>query len=406
MPVFSAIIPAYNNSRYLPECVRSITAQSFTDLEVIIVDDASTDDTYATMQKLAEEDPRVIALRHDRNSGTLAARRTGVEASRGDYVLLVDQDDELAPDTLRRLYDYATGHPADIYHYGVRVAAATDAAREAARGMTGFLTPTPRALHGDSILATQFVQEHGFDWHVHHKMFRGELARRAYAMAADTRLLLSDDLYMCFILDSLAQTYEAIPDSPWYIYHLGRGETLGTQLTLDAFSVLAERDAKALGLIKDFVDAHRATISRDDWSARISDVRDRLIEHTMNEWQDNLPELAKDEGLRKALQYWSADTICGELYRYVRDYAYAFLVSEDRTGAKAQWDEQQALRYLAWAESIEQQDKGSADNAHYLGLKSIAWQHLLDSGLITHPEDTVKRSLGRRILSRLHALVQ
>lgn len=413
MPVFSVVIPAYNNSRYLPECVHSITGQSFRDVEVIVVDDASTDDTYAVMEQLAAEDSRVRVLHHEVNSGTLAARRTGVEASRGEYVLLVDQDDELAPDTLERLHEYAANNPADIYHYGVRVEAATDSAREAAQGMTGFLTPKPRELRDDAILATQFAPQDGFDWHVHHKMFRGDLARRAYGMAAGTRLLLSDDLYMCFILDSLAHTYAAISEAPWYIYHLGRGETLGSQLTVKAFSTLAERDAKALRLINEFVSAHRDDIPRDDWDNRIADVRDRLIEHTMNEWQDNLSTEDKPDGLEAALRCWSPDAVCGELYRYVRDYAYAFLVAEDHTTAVARQNKARALRYLALAEGIERQHRETRDssNKHYLGLRSIARQHLADAGLIAKPrsaaDDSVRvtRARIRHLLSRAKSVV-
>ncbi|MBW3093266.1 glycosyltransferase family 2 protein [Bifidobacterium sp. 82T10] len=387
MPVFSVVIPAYNNSRYLPECVHSITSQSFRDLEVIIVDDASTDDTYVTMQQLAAEDERVILLRNDDNSGTLTTRQHGVTASHGDYVLLIDQDDELAPGALASLHAYAQEHPADIYHYGVRVDAATNAARDAAAGMTNFLTPMPRTLQGEQILATQFAQQDGFDWHVHHKMFRGTLARRAYTMAPHTRLLLSDDLYMCFVIDALADSYAAIPDSPWYVYHLGRGETLGSQLTLDAFSTLAARDAKALRLINAFVAAHSEDIHRSDWDARVADVRDRLIEHTMNEWQDNLPASDKPTGLDRALRCWPPDAVCGELYRYVRDYAYAYLVADDRGSDSSQRNREQALHYLRLAQDIEHRyaEPSSVRNDHYRALKAIAMQHLTDSGLVSRP---------------------
>jgi glycosyltransferase involved in cell wall biosynthesis len=246
MPVLSIVIPAYNNTRYLPECIRSITAQEVTDLEIIVVDDASTDATYATVQELAQADSRIMALRHTSNQGTLAARTTGVAASTGDYVMLVDQDDELAPGALQQLLATAQAHPADIYHFGVRVEAANPEARQAAGGMTGFLTPTPRELEGADILRTQFAEIGGFDWHVHHKMFQGDTIRRAYAAAERTRLLLSDDLYMSFIVDSMAARYYAIPSSPWYIYHLGRGDTFGSALTIEGLDAIAARDAKGL----------------------------------------------------------------------------------------------------------------------------------------------------------------
>lgn len=402
MPELSVIIPAYNNSRYLPECVHSVTKQSFPDVEVIIVDDASADNTYDVAQQLAANDPRITAIRHDHNAGTLAARRTGVERSSGNFVMLMDQDDELANESLAALIAFARNNPADIYHFGVRVSAATSAAQQAAPGMTSFLTPQPRELHGEDILCMQFAQEQGFDWHVHHKMYRGDLARKAYAMSANTRLLLSDDLYMCFILDSLAECYRAIPDSPWYIYHLGRGETLGQHLSVDSLSELAHRDAKALSLIRDFVRDNRSAMQRSDWDARLSDVRDRLIEHAMNEWQDNLAEPLKHDGLDHVLDCWSADAVCGELYRYTRDYAYAYLVASDRTSTKAQSDASNARRYLSMAQSIERAHatavKDSA-NERYHAMRAIAYQHLHDAGLDMPPSR--HPSFVHRVFKRL-----
>ncbi|NMM95090.1 glycosyltransferase family 2 protein [Bifidobacterium oedipodis] len=402
MPELSVIIPAYNNSRYLPECVHSVTKQSFPDVEVIIVDDASTDDTYDVARQLAANDPRITAIRHDHNAGTLAARRTGMEHSSGDFVMLIDQDDELADESLPALIAFAHSHPADIYHFGVRVSAATPAAQQAAPGMTGFLTPQPRELRGEDILRTQFAQEQGFDWHVHHKMYRGDLARKAYAMSANTRLLLSDDLYMCFILDSLAECYRAIPDSPWYIYHLGRGETLGQHMSVDSLSELAHRDAKALTLISDFVRNNHNTILRSDWDARLSDVRDRLIEHAMNEWQDNLAEPLKHDGLNHVLDCWPADAVCGELYRYTRDYAYAYLVTSDRTSTKALSDADNAKRYLDMAQSIERDHATAVSNSaneRYHAMRAIAYQHLRDSGLDMPPSH--RPSFVQRVLKRL-----
>lgn len=411
MPVFSIIIPAYNNSQYLPECVRSITEQDFQDFEIIIVDDASSDNTYATASSLAGKDNRITALRHKCNRGTLAARATGVSAARGDFILLIDQDDELAAGTLSQLTAFAEFHPADIYHYGVQVVSSTPAAQHAAAGMTAFLTPTPRTLHAQDILKTQFAEQNNFDWHVHHKMYRADLMKRAYAMATDERLILSDDLYMCFILDSLAETYCAIPNSPWYIYHLGRGDTFGEAATIDRIDRLAYWESEAFRHIKDFVKSQRASIPRNDWDQRVQDAGTRLIEHTMNEWKDALPSCDQDEGLRSISRHWPADMICAEIYRYVRDHAYAYYVNPDKNSPTAANDKSEALRFLNMAKTLEQQhaDMSSIHNKHYEGLKNIAFRHLSDGGLIPAQQGAPHehRSNGTRsVLFRLISTIK
>lgn len=384
MPAFSIIIPAYNNSRYLPECVHSITEQDFRDIEVIIVDDASTDDTYETIKALAREDSRIIPLRHANNSGTLQSRKTGVLASCGSYILPVDQDDELAPGTLTALYDVVRQHPSDVYHYGVQVEASNPAAAQAAAGMTGFLTPTPRTLHGTDILRFQFAEHDNFDWHIHHKLYAADVIKRAYSLAVDQRLLVSDDFYMCFLIDALSSTYLAIPDSSWYIYHLGRGDTFGRALTVRKLGDFARWDADALHYIQQFIHEQCSVIRRDDWNDRLGDARNRLIEHTMNEWKDNLPTVEQPAGLDTILDHWSADSVCGELYRYVRDYAYAYYVSEHRNSEQSLSDLQQAKYYLDFAQRIEHDhgDTLNAGNTHYQQLKAIAIQHLRDAGIL------------------------
>ena len=210
MPRVSIVVPAYRSASYLDGCLQSLEGQTHPDLEIIVVDDASPDKTAETVLCHAERDRRVVPLLLERNLGTLGARKAGVLASTGDYVMLVDQDDELEPRAVELLVAYAAAHPADIYHFTARVVAENETARQAAGGMTSFLTPTPRRLVGEEILKTQLAETGGFDWHVHHKMFRGDLARSCYAEATDERLVLSDDIYASFILCSRARSYEAL----------------------------------------------------------------------------------------------------------------------------------------------------------------------------------------------------
>lgn len=102
-PLITVIVPVYNILEYLPRCVRSITAQTWQRLEILLVDDGSTDGTGELCDRLALEDDR-IRVYHRENGGSSSARNMGLAHARGEYVGFVDSDDYIAPDMYERLY--------------------------------------------------------------------------------------------------------------------------------------------------------------------------------------------------------------------------------------------------------------------------------------------------------------
>ena len=90
--LFSVIVPVYNVEKYLPQCVRSILDQDFTDFEVILVDDGSPDGSGALCDQYAKEDDRVVVI-HKPNGGLSSARNAGMRAAKGDYIIFIDSDD-------------------------------------------------------------------------------------------------------------------------------------------------------------------------------------------------------------------------------------------------------------------------------------------------------------------------
>ncbi|WP_317416523.1 glycosyltransferase family 2 protein [Thermophilibacter provencensis] len=398
MPLVSIIVPAYRAEECIGYCLRSLECQVFNCIEIIVVNDASPDNTISVINEQMKLDKRIKIINLLFNCGTLGARKAGVLASTGDYVLLVDQDDELDHEAIRKLVEYATSHPADIYHFSARVLATGDAAARAREGMEGFLTPSARRIEGPDILRIQLLESGGFDWHVHHKMFDGDFARRCYSLASDERLVLSDDIYMSFILCSQAQSYEVVPNAPWYIYHLGRGETYGKVLNLEAYGRLAAADGKALLLARGYVESP-ASPARNDWGDRLDDLRDRLVFHAMNEWMDSLPDDLKDGGCDIALGHLPADAVCGELYRFVRDKAYALLQQRDRLSEEAKVLERETLHLLELARRAEAAPGFDESNGRYREMKDIACCHLRDCGLVVEePADSVPTGLIHRLV--------
>lgn len=109
----SVIVPVYNSSEYIVECVESILGQTYKNLEVILVDDGSTDNSLEICNKLRSLDSRIVVL-HQENAGPGAARNKGIEISTGEYIAFVDSDDTVAADMYEALAELAIKHGADL----------------------------------------------------------------------------------------------------------------------------------------------------------------------------------------------------------------------------------------------------------------------------------------------------
>lgn len=112
MPEISIIVPIYKTESYLERCINSILNQSFTDFELILVDDGSPDSCPQICDAWAKKDKRICVI-HKENGGLSSARNAGIYITRGNYIGFVDSDDWIAPDMYEMLYNSATKHNAD-----------------------------------------------------------------------------------------------------------------------------------------------------------------------------------------------------------------------------------------------------------------------------------------------------
>ena len=117
MALLSVIVPVYNMEKYLSRCLDSIIDQTLQDIEIVCVDDGSTDSSPVILQSYAEKDSRIHII-SKQNGGLVSARKAGVKAATGKYIGYVDSDDWIDPVMYESMCDCADNHQADMVSGG------------------------------------------------------------------------------------------------------------------------------------------------------------------------------------------------------------------------------------------------------------------------------------------------
>lgn len=196
----SVIIPVYNGERHIAQCVRSVTAQTLESIEIILVDDGSTDGTAKILAQLAEEDARIRVIAQE-NAGAGAARNRGLDSARGEYLSFLDADDFFEPDMLAAALDAARRDGAQIVIFG------SDFYDEKRKrfapcryGIRSDLLPAHRPFAGEAVGRCIFECAAGWAWD---KLFEARYIRESGLRFQAQRT--SNDLYFVYAAMTEAQ---------------------------------------------------------------------------------------------------------------------------------------------------------------------------------------------------------
>lgn len=117
-PLVSIIVPVYNVSVYVEDCLSSIVSQTYDNIEVLCIDDRGTDDSMDIVRQYAKDDHRIKIIQNERNIGLGATRNVGIRHASGNYLFFLDSDDYITADAIEKLVMTAEASEADIIYGG------------------------------------------------------------------------------------------------------------------------------------------------------------------------------------------------------------------------------------------------------------------------------------------------
>ncbi|MCL2399553.1 MAG: glycosyltransferase [Defluviitaleaceae bacterium] len=216
-PLISVIVPVYNVAEYLSRCINSILDQSYQMLEIILVNDGSTDESGTICNNFSEEDNRIKVI-HQENAGVSAARNAGLDVAQGEWIGFVDPDDWIEPDIFEKLHQAAMQN--------VKQVAICGYIKHCANGWTDNRTCPEIAMVVPHINVLEYVldEEHfgGFIWN---KLFAGSLINNE-----NNKIRFRNEFHVCqdlvFVIEALLNSSDvAYISEPLYHYCLREGST-------------------------------------------------------------------------------------------------------------------------------------------------------------------------------------
>ena len=254
-PAISVVIPVHNRAKCVGDALESTLSQDIPDVEVICVDDASTDDSAAVLAAWDAKDSRVRVITLPENGGTGVARKTGILAARGEFTLCLDSDDRFLPGVFGRLLSTMRSRGVDVLQYRVRSIPLGVTRPQFARYFQRLLDFHLRARRaGDwRLLRDQSRTVEKTHWVVWNKIYRTEPLQRAARLQEDGWMVAGEDMLLTVILQSFLPSWGSTR-LRCLEYRCGEGSIRDVQMTPEIFDWKLNR-ADCCRALKRFCDA-------------------------------------------------------------------------------------------------------------------------------------------------------
>lgn len=304
----SIIVPVYNVAPFLRECMDSLINQTLQEIEILCFDDCSDDGSGQILDEYARKDGRVKVVHYEENKTAAQARKDGALMATGEYIMYVDGDDGLEPESCERLAKLMDEKRVDMIHFGTKVIAEEGVPESRYAAMEQMLRPCNGKIQG-ALLKKCFV-ENRFRFQIWNKIYSAKLVKQAMNLFPDGRFSKAQDLFAFYLICYFAQSYFGIPEESYYRYCFGRGVTGHERISRATIKRYAEHALIVQGITDFLKKLNRLEVEQ----ASLAAVEDRLLNDSMAQlYNGHVAPEDMNYALETMCEYWGVPTVIGNV---------------------------------------------------------------------------------------------
>lgn len=267
----SILIPVYQTEKYLSKCLDSVLNQSLKEIEIVCVNDGSTDNSLSILKSYQEKNSNIIIINLLQNEGLARARYHGIQNAHGDFIMFLDSDDYLEPNACEIAYNSIVKYGVDIVNFGANVIPNGFISKEVLRAAKEHFSSKTLSLKNTEILDNCFNKKR-YNWNVWTKIYKSELVKKVINYIPNERCIMSEDMMIYFFISFYANSFKSIPNK-LINYNFGSGVST-SGMTLNSY-ISHLKQSVALKGIKDFIFANH--IDHLPWITSIYDNLEKNI---------------------------------------------------------------------------------------------------------------------------------
>ena len=359
-PKISIVIPVYNVEKYLNTCIDSVINQTFTDIEIVCVNDGSTDNSLTILDDYCKKDNRIVVVDCKENGGLLVARKKGVEAASGEYMVFLDSDDYVDANLCQFIADITEKVDADIIHFSADVA--SDKSASDYTGLKNALKPFEKELYNDDILENAFVKR-TFATQVWAKIYKKELCKKVYELMPDEHCYVGEDVLAMFFLTMFAKKYVGIKTPPYYFYRYGLGVSGKSSINLSKFEMYAKMSNWA-EFTADYLEKHGANAVQ---KTAYENLKNRLFADCCDIYDRRVKVSDKTQARELIFKYWNKIQTDEKLWKKCTGFDKNFienqmLINEEAFKARRYTEEKPVLSFIICGYNVADEYKKTVDS--------------------------------------------